>query len=707
MAELLTDFQVQALWEILFINHPDIVLLPPDGVLCFTHRLVVLLVEDCLSKNRQEQLTSGYLTDLLHNIRTLLHQAEKRSQYGDLAFMKQLAEKVLCVLEGPARSSERPETPEGDGECGENVTPETTDPNRGQQASSSDLMTEPSALVNTDSGFCEIPEIQESAGDLIRSLIPAGEPRMSDYETSKLISCGAYGSVHLVRHKDSEEIFAMKKMAKRNLDTPQRAKRAYLERDILTFADCPFVVSMLCSFLTKSHLCMVMQYVGGGDCRTLLMTRGPFPVPLAHLYFAEAVLGVEYLHSYGVVHRDLKPDNLLITSAGHIKVTDFGLSKVGVMIPNTNTYKHSAEDISREFLDREVCGTPRYIAPEVILKQGYGRPVDWWSMGIILYEFLMGYTPFRGVSRSEVYDNVVTGDIHWNRRYTPSLVVQNLITQLLRRNPERRLGTGGACEIKDHPFLRDLDFDNLLSQKPLYVPQLASDVDTSLFINHSNMKNHLVSEDEKGSSEDNEWFDFQNFTSSSERLSKLYTTTNGMMNDEYPKSPPECAPRSSTNISPECAPTSSTNISEMQKEFVTASDGGDAIILPSLSQLSGHSDMNKHLDSEDEVDPKSPPECAPKSSTDVSEKQKESVSVSDRDDVITILPSTSPLSEFPAQGETKSTINLSKEEEKSEKGKKGKKRRGSTVRRILSSCRRGLSRAARVFACCCCCPRTI
>ncbi|XP_077134825.1 microtubule-associated serine/threonine-protein kinase 3-like isoform X2 [Ranitomeya variabilis] len=519
---------------------------------------------------------------------------------------------------------------------------------------------------------------------------------MSDYETSKLISCGAFGSVHLVRHKDSQEIFAMKKMAKRNLDTPKKAERAFIERDILTFADCPFVVSMLCSFLTKSHLCMVMEYVGGGDCRTLLTTKGPLSVPLARMYFAEAVLGVEYLHSYGVVHRDLKPDNLLITSAGHIKITDFGVSKVGLMIPSTNTYKHSAEDISREFLDFETCGTPCYKAPEVILQKAYGRPIDWWSMGIILYEFLSGCRPFRGVSRSELYKNMVTGDINWNR-YTPPLDAQNLITQLLKRSPVKRLGTGGAFEIKDHPFLRDLDFDNLLSQKPLYIPQLASDVDTSLFINHSNIKKHLVSEDEKGPSEDNKWFDYQNFTSSSEKLSKLYTTTNGMMNDEYWKSPPECAPKSSTNIS------------EMQKEFVTASDRGDAIIiLPSLSQLSGHSDINKHLDSEDEEDPKSPPECAPKSSTNTSEMQKEFVTASDRGDTIIILPSLSQLSEFPAQTERKySPINLIKEEEKSENGERGKKRRGSIFRRILSSCRRGLSRAARVFACCHCCPRTI
>ncbi|XP_073421550.1 microtubule-associated serine/threonine-protein kinase 3-like [Dendrobates tinctorius] len=166
---------------------------------------------------------------------------------------------------------------------------------------------------------------------------------------------------------------------------------------------------MLCSFPTKSHLCMVMEYVGGGDCGTLLSTRGPLSVPLARLYFAEAVLGVEYLHSYGVVHRDLKPDNLLITSSGHIKITDFGLSKFGLMISNANIYKESAEDISREFQDREVCGTLYYTAPEVILKQGYGRPVDWWAMGIILHEFLLGCVPFDEDSLNKLYKNVLLG----------------------------------------------------------------------------------------------------------------------------------------------------------------------------------------------------------------------------------------------------------------------------------------------------------
>ncbi|XP_069600777.1 microtubule-associated serine/threonine-protein kinase 3-like [Ranitomeya imitator] len=495
-------------------------------------------------------------------------------------------------------------------------------------------MTEPSALANPDSGICEI---QESAGSVIKSLIPARKPHMSDYETYKLISSGHYGSVHLVRHKDSQQIFAMKKMAKRNLDNPQSVEWAYLERDIQTFADCPFVVSMLCSFPTRSHLCMVMEYVGGGDCGTLLSTRGTFSVPLARMYFAEALLGVEYLHSYGVVHRDLKPDNLMITPAGHIKVADFGLSKVGLMIPKTNNFKESAEDIAREYQDREFCGTPCYIAPEVILKEGYGRPIDWWAMGIILHEFLLGSIPFDGDTVNEVFKTVLYGDIVWECDRAPPLDAQNLITELLRKNPVHRLGTGGAFQIKDHPFLSDLDFNNLLSQKPEYIPQLLSDMDTSCFINHSDINKHLVSEDEEGTSENNDGFDFQNYTSSSEKLCKLCITTTSMVNVEDPKSPPECTAASNTDIS----------------------------------------------------------------------EMKESVPVSDRDDAITILLSLPSLSECQAQDDRKSVINLSLEQQNSENAKKGKKRRGSIFRRILSSCRRGLSRDARVFACCHCCPRTI
>ncbi|XP_077137290.1 microtubule-associated serine/threonine-protein kinase 2-like [Ranitomeya variabilis] len=716
MAEYLLDnLQVDALLGILINNPPDTALLPPDGVLSFTHRMVMELVNDCLTKYYQGHLTSEYLTDLPQNIRTSLQQAEERFQNGDLSFIKELAQKVLSVLEHPARSSERLETAEGDTKDGQNLHPEIfPDPNTSQRELTSDLITETPVLSNLDSGICEILEIQEPATRAIESLIPARQPHMNDFEISKLIGKGAYGTVYLARHKDSQQIFAMKKIAKWNLDTPKRVERAFQERDILTFADCPFVVSMLCSFPTKTDLCMVMEHVEGGDCGSLLRTRGHLPVPLARLYFAEAVLAVEYLHSYGVIHRDLKPENLLITSAGHIKVTDLGLSKVGVMIPKSNIYKQSSENICREFLDLEACGTLSYIAPEVILQKGYGRPVDWWSMGIILQKFLVGCLPIYGDSLIEFYKNVVSGDIVLHHSPVPPLVAQKLISELLRKNPAQRLGTGGAFEIKVHPFLNDLDFDNLLSQKPEYVPQLVSAVDTSFFINHSDMNN--------SEGEDNESLDFLNFTSSSKRLLKLYTNTNSMMNDEDPKSPPECTPASSINIS------------EMQKESFPVSKRDDAkSSLSSSSPLSDHSDKNNHLVSEDkdrkhedndvllkfkssseglsklcttatgmmnDEDPKSPSECTPASNTNISEMQKEYFSVSNRDDAVSSLSSSSPLS---VQEERQSAINLSNEPENIEKGKK---RRGSIFRRILSSCRRRLSRAARLFACCHCCPRT-
>ncbi|CAJ0928479.1 unnamed protein product [Ranitomeya imitator] len=570
MADYLLDkLQVDALLEIFHNNQPASALLPPDGVLSFTHRLVVGLVRDCLTKYYHGHLTSEYLSDLPQNIRTSLQQAETRFQNGDLSSIKELAQKVLSVLEGPARSSERLETAEGDTEDGQNLHLEMIpDPNTSQRELSSDLITavtvtadrgrsggtedscpgegagcqdqvrgrddaysvrgalclisqsgdagtrrqnetpgaaskrDPTVLAIPDSGIYEIPEIQEPAAGAIESLIPARMPHISDFETSKLIGAGTFGSVYLARHKDLHQTFAMKKMVKRNLEALDKVELAYLERDILTFSDCPFVASMLCSFPSTYHLCMVMENVEGGNCQNLLDTRGPLSVPLARLYFAEAVLALEYLHSYGVVHRDLKPENLLITSTGHIKVIDFGLSKLGVTIPKNYIYNQSAEEISREFKDHEVYGTPHYIAPEVILKKGYGRPVDWWAMGIILHQFLVGSVPFDGKTLTEIENNIVSGYLRWDCEPVPRFDARCLITGLLRKNPERRLGTG-TFEIKGNPFLIGLCFKNLLSQKPDYVPQVASNVDTSFSINE----------------EHNESFNYQNFTSSSAWLS--------------------------------------------------------------------------------------------------------------------------------------------------------------------------------------------
>jgi len=187
---------------------------------------------------------------------------------------------------------------------------------------------------------------------------------------NRVISC--FSAVYLVRHKETKQKFAMKKICKQNLILRNQTEQVFTERDVLTFADNPFVVSMWCSFETKRHLCMVMEFVEGGDCATLLKNNGPLPFDLARLYFAETVLALEYLHSYGIVHRDLKPDNLLITATGHIKLTDFGLSKIGLMSLTTNLYEGVMDKEGKQFKDKQVCGTPEYVAPEVILRKGYG-----------------------------------------------------------------------------------------------------------------------------------------------------------------------------------------------------------------------------------------------------------------------------------------------------------------------------------------------
>uniref|UniRef100_A0A5K3FU17 non-specific serine/threonine protein kinase n=1 Tax=Mesocestoides corti TaxID=53468 RepID=A0A5K3FU17_MESCO len=295
----------------------------------------------------------------------------------------------------------------------------------------------------------------------------------------------------------------MKKMPKQHLRLRNQVEQVFAERDILSFADNPFVVSLYCTFETKKCLCLVMEFVEGGDVATLLKNiGGPLPDDLAQMYFAELVLALEYLHSYGIVHRDLKPDNLLITHEGHIKLTDFGLSRIGLMNMATSFYERSLdlEKDCKMFRDKQVFGTPEYIAPEVILRQGYGKPVDWWASGIILYEFLVGVVPFYGDTIEALFTQIVSAPIEWpseedEGRVSPEAM--SIITQLLERDPLLRLGSEtGATEVKAAPFFENLDWRNLLCQKAAFVPQLEHDEDCSYFDPRTDRYQHEVENDE-------------------------------------------------------------------------------------------------------------------------------------------------------------------------------------------------------------------
>ncbi|XP_049624702.1 microtubule-associated serine/threonine-protein kinase 4 isoform X4 [Suncus etruscus] len=526
----------ERLREIITSYSPDHVLPLADGVLSFTHHQIIELARDCLDKSHQGLITSRYFLELQHKLDKLLQEAHDRSESGELAFIKQLVRKILIVIARPARLLEclefdpeefyyLLEAAEGHAKEGQGIKTDIPRYIISQLGLNKDPLEEMAQLGNYDSGTAETPETDESVSSSNASLKLRRKPRESDFETIKLISNGAYGAVYFVRHKESRQRFAMKKINKQNLILRNQIQQAFVERDILTFAENPFVVSMYCSFETRRHLCMVMEYVEGGDCATLMKNMGPLPVDMARMYFAETVLALEYLHNYGIVHRDLKPDNLLVTSMGHIKLTDFGLSKVGLMSMTTNLYEGHIEKDAREFLDKQVCGTPEYIAPEVILRQGYGKPVDWWAMGIILYEFLVGCVPFFGDTPEELFGQVISDEINWPEKdEAPPPDAQDLITLLLRQNPLERLGTGGAYEVKQHRFFRSLDWNSLLRQKAEFIPQLESEDDTSYFDTRSEKYHHMETEEEDDTNDEDFTVEIRQFSSCSHRFSKVFSS---------------------------------------------------------------------------------------------------------------------------------------------------------------------------------------
>ncbi|XP_019718063.1 microtubule-associated serine/threonine-protein kinase 1-like [Hippocampus comes] len=522
----------ERLAEFIHNYSPESVLPLADGVLSFIHHQIAELSRDCLTKSREGLITSVYFCELQENLEKLLHDAYERSESSELTFVIELVKKLFIIISRPARLLEclefNPEefyhlleAAEDHAKEGQLMKADIPRYIISQLGLTRDPLEDIVSLDSYDSEGPHTPETDDSTEGKGRVIKPPSE---EDFQSIKLISNGAYGAVYLVRHRETRQRFAMKKINKQNLILRNQIQQAFVERDILTFAENPFVVSMFCSFETRRHLCMVLEYVEGGDCATLLKNIGALPLELARMYFAETVLALEYLHNYGIVHRDLKPDNLLITSMGHIKLTDFGLSKMGLMSLTTNLYEGHIEKDAREFLDKQVCGTPEYIAPEVILRQGYGKPVDWWAMGIILYEFLVGCVPFFGDTPEELFGQVITDNMVWpdGDDALPE-EAQALISALLQTNPLVRLGTGGAFEVKEHPFFTELDWNSLLRQKAEFVPHLESEEDTSYFDARSDRYHHINTYDGDDTNDD-EPVEIRQFSSCSPRFSKVYSS---------------------------------------------------------------------------------------------------------------------------------------------------------------------------------------
>ncbi|KAJ3123795.1 hypothetical protein HK098_001635 [Nowakowskiella sp. JEL0407] len=451
------------------------------------------------------------------------------------------------------------------------------------------------------------------------SAIPKSTPSVKDFEIIKPISKGAFGSVFLAKKKTTGDYFAIKVLKKADMIAKNQVTNVKAERMILTQIDSPYVVKLYFSFQSRDNLYLVMEYLNGGDCASLIKSVGFLDEKWARQYIAEVVLGLEFLHSRGIVHRDLKPDNMLIDQRGHVKLTDFGLSRVGflgrrakgiwdsfipsasattssanlnagiaipstpsqalnavirasekaalavtspaalsvtsefnesrtsllkpksrrnsvtstssmnssqdnptrqssvltppvvstplmnavfgsgAMINNTNSpFTNSsfalgspflpiggrlAEQMEHQSMERnQFVGTPDYLAPESILGLGQDAAVDWWAVGVILYEFLYGRPPFHASTPEEVFSNILAHNIEWySDEIELSADARDLIEKLLHPKAESRLGSKGAEEVKQHPWFADISWDNLSQETASFVPKVSSVEDTEYF----------------------------------------------------------------------------------------------------------------------------------------------------------------------------------------------------------------------------------
>jgi len=333
----------------------------------------------------------------------------------------------------------------------------------------------------------------------------------------KVIGKGAFGEVRLVQKTDTGKIYAMKTLKKEEMLKKDQLAHVRAERDVLAESDSAWVVQLFYSFQDSQTLYLIMEFLPGGDLMTMLIKYDTFSEDVTRFYIAECVLAIEAVHKLGFIHRDIKPDNILIDKDGHIKLSDFGLStgfhkqhdssyyqrlldsSNGVQSPTaaiqqkarnsvmvnaihlTMTSKDQIETwkANRRKLAYSTVGTPDYIAPEIFLQKGYGNECDWWSLGTIMFECLVGYPPFCSESTHETYQKIIQwqyhlafpDDVHLSRE------AEDLIRRLIT-SPDRRLNVE---QMKNHPFFFGVDWNTIRHIDAPFVPNLRSVTDTSYF----------------------------------------------------------------------------------------------------------------------------------------------------------------------------------------------------------------------------------
>uniref|UniRef100_A0A3B4EVZ4 protein kinase C n=1 Tax=Pundamilia nyererei TaxID=303518 RepID=A0A3B4EVZ4_9CICH len=303
------------------------------------------------------------------------------------------------------------------------------------------------------------------------ALMPSKGPlSLQDFKLIAVLGRGHFGKVLLSEYKKTGSQYAIKALKKGDIVARDEVESLMCEKrifEIVNGSHHPFLVNLFACFQTPEHVCFVMEYTAGGDLM-MHIHADVFSEQRAVFYSACVVLGLQFLHDHKIVYRDLKLDNLLLDTEGYVKIADFGLCKEGMGYGDrTSTF----------------CGTPEFLAPEVLTDTSYTRAVDWWGLGVLVYEMLVGESPFPGDDEEEVFDSIVNDEVRYPRFLTTEAI--GIMRRLLRRNPERRLGSGekDAEEVKKQPFFRVMDWEALLQRKvpPPFVPNIVGKEDVSNF----------------------------------------------------------------------------------------------------------------------------------------------------------------------------------------------------------------------------------
>ena len=294
---------------------------------------------------------------------------------------------------------------------------------------------------------------------------PTAKPRaisMREYALVEPLGTGGFGTVWLARRKRTGDLSAIKVLSRADTVARNMLSSVRLEKSILASADCPFVVQLYFSFATAKHLYMVMEYLPGGDCLTQLRTFGFLEVDYARWFVAEALLGLQYLHQASIIHRDVKPSNMLITATGHIKLADFGLSAAAAGgVSGASTDDGARDGAHRETVVATAVGTPDYLSPELLEQGGYSYEADFWAIGVVLYQFLVGETPFAADSLQKTFARILRLDCYFPSADDVCADAADLLPQLLVLEPARRLGGSGgaAAAILAHAFFASLSLE--------------------------------------------------------------------------------------------------------------------------------------------------------------------------------------------------------------------------------------------------------